>query len=145
MAVPRAQMELGDMAAIAALCDAAEKNSSPGQALRSRVGVLGDNADGKKAKPPQLLGRKKLAKALLQEQAELLSTQPPAPQEQPSPPTESPSPPSTIPPPPPPPPPRRSTLCDWAQAVICEFPQLAPLECQIDGCNRLVHHLCQHA
>ena len=94
-------MGLGDMAAIAALCDAAEKNSSPGRALRSRVGVLGDNADGTKAKPPQLPGRTKSAKALLHEQAELLLTQPLAPQEQPSPPTKPPS----LPPLPPPPPP----------------------------------------
>jgi hypothetical protein len=134
-------MGLGDMAAITALCASAEKNSSPGRALRSRGGVLGDNADGTKAKPPQLPGRKKSAKALLHEQPELLLTQPLAPQEQPSPPTKPPS----LPPMPPPPPPRRLTLCDWAQAVICNFPLLAPLPCQIDGCDRLVHHLCKHA
>ena len=137
-------MGLGDMAAIAALCAAAEKSSSPGRALRSRGGVLGDNADGTKAKPPQLPGRKKSTKALLHEQPEILLTQPLAPQEQPSPPTKPPSLPP-LPPPPPPLPPRRSTICNWAQAVICDFPQLAPLPCQVDGCDLLVHHLCQHA
>ena len=140
MADPRAQLGLGDTSAIAALCAAAEKNTSPGRALRSRGGVLGDNADGTKAKPPQLPGRKKSVKAILHEQ------------EQPLPPTKPPllpptKPPSLrlLPPPPPPLPPRRSTLCDWAQAVICNFPLLAPLECQIDGCDRLVHHLCQQS
>ncbi len=108
------------MAAIAALCTAAEKNSSPCRALRSRGGVLGDNGDGTKAKPPQLPGQKKLAKALLHKQPELFLMQPLAPQEQPSPPTKPPSLPP-MPPPPPVLPPRRSTLCDWVQAESATF------------------------
>jgi hypothetical protein len=55
-----------------------------------------------------------------------LLTQPLAPQKQPSPPTKPPSLPP-LPPPPPPLPPRCSTICNWAQAVICDFPLLAPL------------------
>ena len=52
---------------------------------------------------------------------------------------------------PPPPhtaPPRTVTyVCDWAQAISCEYPTLKPLPCQRDGCQntRLVHHLCQSA
>ncbi len=45
-----------------------------------------------------------------------------------------------------PPPPRTvSYVCDWAQAIRCEYPNLKPLPCQRDGCQstRLVHHLCQ--
>jgi hypothetical protein len=42
-----------------------------------------------------------------------------------------------------PPPPRY--LCDWAQAIICEYHNLKPLPCQRDGCDTLVHHLCQSA
>ncbi len=33
--------------------------------------------------------------------------------------------------------------CDWCQIVDCNFPQLKPLKCTVDGCNNLVHHLCQ--
>ena len=52
-----------------------------------------------------------------------------------------------------PPPPRTfapsvsSYVCDWAQAIRCEYPHLKPLPCQRDGCQnmRLVHHLCQSA
>ncbi len=35
--------------------------------------------------------------------------------------------------------------CNWAQAIKCDFPQLAPLECQHTDCGFLVHHLCQFA
>ena len=41
-----------------------------------------------------------------------------------------------------PPQPQRN-VCDWAQAIPCEFPALPLLNCQIYGCDRLVHHLCQ--
>ena len=47
-----------------------------------------------------------------------------------------------------PPPPRTvSYVCDWVQAIRCEYPTLKPLPCQRDGCQntRLVHHLCQSA
>ena len=33
--------------------------------------------------------------------------------------------------------------CDWRNIVACNFPQLKPLKCTVDGCNNLVHHLCQ--
>jgi hypothetical protein len=36
-------------------------------------------------------------------------------------------------------------VCNWAQAIICDFPQLALLKCQHTDCNFLVHHLCQAA
>ncbi len=36
-------------------------------------------------------------------------------------------------------------VCNWAQAIVCDFPQLAPLKCQHTDCNFLVHHLCQAA
>jgi hypothetical protein len=35
--------------------------------------------------------------------------------------------------------------CDWSHIVACTFPQLKPLKCTVDGCNKLVHHLCQIA
>ena len=42
-----------------------------------------------------------------------------------------------------PPPPRY--LCDWAQAIICEYHNLKPMPCQKEGCDTVVHHLCQSA
>jgi len=33
--------------------------------------------------------------------------------------------------------------CDWGNIVACNFPQLKPLKCTDEGCNKLVHHLCQ--
>jgi len=33
--------------------------------------------------------------------------------------------------------------CDWGHIVTCNFPQLKQLKCTVDGCNKLVHHLCQ--
>lgn len=34
--------------------------------------------------------------------------------------------------------------CDWRLcATGCVHPELAPLSCQREGCNKLVHHLCQ--
>jgi len=27
--------------------------------------------------------------------------------------------------------------------MACNFPQLKPLKCTVNGCNNLVHHLCQ--
>jgi hypothetical protein len=38
-------------------------------------------------------------------------------------------------------------VCNWAQGICCEYPNLKPLLCQRDGCEstRLVHHLCQSA
>ncbi len=36
-------------------------------------------------------------------------------------------------------------VCNWAQAIKCDFLQLAPLECQHTDCGFLVHHLCQPA
>jgi hypothetical protein len=33
--------------------------------------------------------------------------------------------------------------CDWGHIVACNYPQLKPLKCIVDGCNKLVHHLCQ--
>ncbi len=32
-----------------------------------------------------------------------------------------------------------------AQAIQCGYPNMKPLPCQKDGCNALVHHLCQSA
>ncbi len=36
-------------------------------------------------------------------------------------------------------------VCNWAQAIVCEFPQLERLKCQHTDCKFLVHHLCQSA
>jgi hypothetical protein len=33
--------------------------------------------------------------------------------------------------------------CHWRHIVPCNLPQLKPLKCTFDGCNNLVHHLCQ--
>jgi curved DNA-binding protein CbpA len=33
--------------------------------------------------------------------------------------------------------------CDWGQIVACNFPQLKPLKCTFNGCNKLVHHPAQ--
>ena len=35
--------------------------------------------------------------------------------------------------------------CDWSHIVPCNLPNLKPLKCTFDGCNNLVHHLCQIA
>jgi hypothetical protein len=36
-------------------------------------------------------------------------------------------------------------VCNWAQAIICNFPELAPQKCQHTDCDFLVHHICQAA
>jgi hypothetical protein len=36
-------------------------------------------------------------------------------------------------------------VCNWAQVIVCDFPQLAPLTGQHTDCVFLVHHLCQAA
>jgi hypothetical protein len=36
-------------------------------------------------------------------------------------------------------------VCNWAQAIVCKFPQLEPLKCQHTDWEFLVHHLCQSA
>jgi len=36
-----------------------------------------------------------------------------------------------------------SYLCDWAQATQCLLTSLKPEPCQREGCNVLVHRLCQ--
>jgi hypothetical protein len=45
------------------------------------------------------------------------------------------------------PPPARdaasSYVCDWAQAIQCTLSSLKPEPCQREGCDVLVHHLCQ--
>jgi hypothetical protein len=45
--------------------------------------------------------------------------------------------------PPPPPPSHASNKCNWAQEVNCILPELAPLKCQENECERLVHLMCQ--
>jgi curved DNA-binding protein CbpA len=35
--------------------------------------------------------------------------------------------------------------CNWSHIVTCDIPHLKPLKCTFDGCNNLVHHLCQIA
>ena len=35
--------------------------------------------------------------------------------------------------------------CDWSHIVPCNLPHLKPLKCTVNGCNKLVHHLCQIA
>jgi hypothetical protein len=36
-------------------------------------------------------------------------------------------------------------VCNWAQAIVCNFPQLPPQKCQHTDCDFLIHHLCQAA
>ena len=36
-------------------------------------------------------------------------------------------------------------VCNWAQAIQCMYSTLKPLPCQREGCDFLVHHLCQGA
>jgi hypothetical protein len=38
-----------------------------------------------------------------------------------------------------------SYQCDWHQAIPCTMTDLAPLPCQREGCEVLVHHICQSA
>jgi hypothetical protein len=38
-----------------------------------------------------------------------------------------------------------SHVCNWAQAIVCNYPELAPQKCQHPDCDFLVHHLCQAA
>jgi hypothetical protein len=38
-----------------------------------------------------------------------------------------------------------SHVCNWAQAIVCKYPELAPHKCQCPDCDFLVHHLCQAA
>ncbi len=38
-----------------------------------------------------------------------------------------------------------SYLCYWTQAIPCTMTGLAPLSCQNEGCEVLVHHICQAA
>ena len=40
---------------------------------------------------------------------------------------------------------RENCKCDWRHIVPCNFQQLKPLKCTVNGCNQLVHHLCQIA
>ena len=40
---------------------------------------------------------------------------------------------------------RATYVCDWAQAIQCTYPCLKPMPCQREGCDKLVHHLCQAA
>ncbi len=36
-----------------------------------------------------------------------------------------------------------SNICNWGKVIQCNLTALLPLKCQKDGCNILVHHLCQ--
>ena len=36
-------------------------------------------------------------------------------------------------------------VCNWAQAIQCMYSTLKPMPCQREGCDFLVHHLCQGA
>jgi hypothetical protein len=38
-----------------------------------------------------------------------------------------------------------SHVCNWSQTIVCNYPELAPQNCQHVDCKRLVHHLCQAA
>jgi hypothetical protein len=38
---------------------------------------------------------------------------------------------------------RPSYQCDWQQVILCTMTGLAPLPCQNEGCEVLVHHICQ--
>ncbi len=36
-----------------------------------------------------------------------------------------------------------NNVCNWGQVIQCNLTSLPPLKCLKDGCNHLVHHLCQ--
>jgi hypothetical protein len=36
-------------------------------------------------------------------------------------------------------------VCNWAQTIVCKFPQLEQLNCQHTDYEFLFHHLCQSA
>ncbi len=36
-----------------------------------------------------------------------------------------------------------NNVCNWGQVIHCNHTELPPLKCQKDGCNHLVHPLCQ--
>ncbi len=38
---------------------------------------------------------------------------------------------------------KASNICNWGKVIQCNLTALLPLKCQKDGCNILVHHLCQ--
>jgi hypothetical protein len=38
-----------------------------------------------------------------------------------------------------------SHVCNWAQVIVCNYPELALQKCQHPDCDFLVHHLCQAA
>jgi hypothetical protein len=38
-----------------------------------------------------------------------------------------------------------SHVCNWSQAIVCNYPELALQNCQHEDCKRVVHHLCQVA
>ena len=40
---------------------------------------------------------------------------------------------------------RENCKCDWRHIIPCNYQQLKPLKCTVNGCNKLVHHLCQIA
>jgi hypothetical protein len=33
--------------------------------------------------------------------------------------------------------------CDWAQAILCDSPQMIAYRCHTDGCTKVIHHHCQ--
>ena len=95
----------------------------------------------KPSAPPALPGTKKSTKRILLDHIEAVD----APEQPPQPPPQQPLPQPTtqltqtalqsL--------PTTRYVCNWAQGLQCEYPALQPLECQIDGCTRRVHHLCQ--
>ena len=40
-------------------------------------------------------------------------------------------------------PPLEDVTCNWSAVIICMTTFLLQIKCQVDGCNTLVHHVCQ--
>ena len=104
---------------------------SPGRSTRSRAAAASDETKKRQRPPPPLPGKRAQKRILFEQIDDATSGPEPAPA------------PAPAPAPPPTPAPPRRYVCDWAQAVVCNFPELEPLKCQIDGCTTLVHHVCQ--
>jgi hypothetical protein len=34
-------------------------------------------------------------------------------------------------------------VCDWAQAIICDNPEMIAYRCHTEGCTKMIHHHCQ--
>ncbi len=113
--------------------------SSPShRARRSTTGAASTSSTPTEKPPaPTLPGKHQSKKQLLFEQIEAINEEPP--QLPPLQPAQPPLQPPVL--------PliqqTQQNVCDWSQAIPCKFPSLPLLNCQADGRDCLVHHICQ--